>query len=238
MVGPSCSHSNRWLHLPCKLPTHVPIAKSPTSPLHYACAVASPQNVVCGANSTTFVGLVFPKLAGSCMTPNRQVPPAAQDSMHMALRIFSAHCMPCYAGVQIATNAIDEALKAAVMAEEAGASWIDLNCGCPIYGAALNDDPWWLGLRKWYQGLVGGLDPACCPYACSNSSLHNTGWTRGAVNSCAFLLFPGTQLCSACTEIEVPPYAILLGLHSRRSPSNTWRGSPTSIISLLLRRAV
>ena len=42
----------------------------------------------------------------------------------------------CLAGVQIATNAIDEALKAATMAEEAGASWIDLNCGCPIYGAA------------------------------------------------------------------------------------------------------
>lgn len=49
--------------------------------------------------------------------------------------------------MQIATNAIDEALKAAVMAEEAGASWIDLNCGCPIYGAALNDQSGWLRLK-------------------------------------------------------------------------------------------
>lgn len=37
-------------------------------------------------------------------------------------------------GFQIATKQISEGVKAAVLAAEAGASWIDLNCGCPIYG--------------------------------------------------------------------------------------------------------
>lgn len=38
-------------------------------------------------------------------------------------------------GVQIATNVIDEGVKAGIMAAEAGADWIDLNCGCPIHEA-------------------------------------------------------------------------------------------------------
>jgi tRNA-dihydrouridine synthase 3 len=38
-------------------------------------------------------------------------------------------------GVQIATNVIDEGVKAGKMAAEAGADWVDLNCGCPIYEA-------------------------------------------------------------------------------------------------------
>jgi len=38
-------------------------------------------------------------------------------------------------GVQIATNVIDEGVKAGLMAAEAGADWVDLNCGCPIYEA-------------------------------------------------------------------------------------------------------
>jgi hypothetical protein len=36
-------------------------------------------------------------------------------------------------GVQIATNAIAEGLGAARIAQDAGADWIDLNCGCPIW---------------------------------------------------------------------------------------------------------
>lgn len=39
-------------------------------------------------------------------------------------------------GVQIATNAISEALHAAHMAADAGASFVDLNCGCPIHEAS------------------------------------------------------------------------------------------------------
>lgn len=42
----------------------------------------------------------------------------------------------CNTGVQIATKQIDEGVKAAQMAAEAGADWVDLNCGCPIYGKA------------------------------------------------------------------------------------------------------
>lgn len=40
-----------------------------------------------------------------------------------------------YFGVQIATNQIDEGTKAIAMAAEAGANFVDLNCGCPIYEA-------------------------------------------------------------------------------------------------------
>jgi len=38
-------------------------------------------------------------------------------------------------GFQIATKQIDEGVAAAKMAAEAGATFIDLNCGCPIYEA-------------------------------------------------------------------------------------------------------
>lgn len=38
---------------------------------------------------------------------------------------------------QIATNAIDEGIRAAHMAHDAQAAFIDLNTGCPIYGCAL-----------------------------------------------------------------------------------------------------
>ena len=40
-----------------------------------------------------------------------------------------------YFGFQIATKSSDEALRAAELAVIEGASWIDLNCGCPIYEA-------------------------------------------------------------------------------------------------------
>lgn len=38
-------------------------------------------------------------------------------------------------GVQIATKTIDEGVAAGKLAVEAGADWIDLNCGCPIHEA-------------------------------------------------------------------------------------------------------
>jgi hypothetical protein len=62
----------------------------------------------------------------------------------------------CY-GVQIATNAIGEGVRAGLQAAEAGADFVDLNVGCPIYeatrrglGAALLRKP-----RKLAK-LVGG----------------------------------------------------------------------------------
>jgi hypothetical protein len=50
------------------------------------------------------------------------------------LRMFEGE--PFY-GVQIATNVISEALTAIDMAANAGAAFVDLNCGCPIHGAVL-----------------------------------------------------------------------------------------------------
>lgn len=38
-------------------------------------------------------------------------------------------------GVQIATNTIEEGRLAVVKAHEAGADWVDLNCGCPVFEA-------------------------------------------------------------------------------------------------------
>jgi tRNA-dihydrouridine synthase 3 len=47
------------------------------------------------------------------------------------LRTFEGE--PCF-GLQIATNNIAEGVYAAQLAADAGASFLDLNCGCPIYG--------------------------------------------------------------------------------------------------------
>ena len=38
-------------------------------------------------------------------------------------------------GVQLATNTVDEGVKAAKLAADAGARFVDLNCGCPIHEA-------------------------------------------------------------------------------------------------------
>jgi tRNA-dihydrouridine synthase 3 len=51
-------------------------------------------------------------------------------------RLYKAANESCF-GVQIATNNIAEGVKAAAAAQAAGASWIDINCGCPIYGETL-----------------------------------------------------------------------------------------------------
>lgn len=48
-------------------------------------------------------------------------------------RLYKASNEACF-GVQVATNNIAEGVKAAAAAQAAGASWIDINCGCPIYG--------------------------------------------------------------------------------------------------------
>ncbi len=65
-------------------------------------------------------------------------------------------------GVQIATNVIDEGIKAGLMAAESGADWVDLNCGCPIYeatrrglGSALLRKP--EKLARLVSGIAAGL---------------------------------------------------------------------------------
>lgn len=65
-------------------------------------------------------------------------------------------------GVQIATNVIDEGVKAGLMAADAGADWLDLNCGCPIWeatrrglGSALLRKP--EKLARLVSGIAGQL---------------------------------------------------------------------------------
>ncbi|KAL3153927.1 hypothetical protein ABBQ32_013490 [Trebouxia sp. C0010 RCD-2024] len=65
-------------------------------------------------------------------------------------------------GVQIATKQIDEGIAAGLMAADAGATWLDLNCGCPIYeatrrglGAALLRKPTKLG--RLVAGIAEGI---------------------------------------------------------------------------------
>ncbi len=48
-------------------------------------------------------------------------------------RLYKAANETCF-GVQIATKTIEDGIKAAHLAQEAGARWVDINCGCPIYG--------------------------------------------------------------------------------------------------------
>lgn len=64
-------------------------------------------------------------------------------------------------GVQIATKTIDEGVKAASLARDFGADWVDLNCGCPIYeatrrglGSSLLRKP--SKLARLVQGMVDG----------------------------------------------------------------------------------
>ncbi len=51
-------------------------------------------------------------------------------------RLYKAANEGCF-GVQIATKIIAEGVAAAALAKEAGARWLDINCGCPIYGVWL-----------------------------------------------------------------------------------------------------
>ncbi len=62
---------------------------------------------------------------------------------------------------QIATKVIDEGVQAAHMAQESGASWLDINVGCPIYeaskrglGAVMLRKP--RSLAKFVHGVVVG----------------------------------------------------------------------------------
>eukprot|EP00878_Enallax_costatus_P009000 GHUV01009412.1.p1 GENE.GHUV01009412.1~~GHUV01009412.1.p1 ORF type:complete len:230 (+),score=81.95 GHUV01009412.1:791-1480(+) len=77
-------------------------------------------------------------------------------------RLYKAHNEQCF-GVQIATNNIAEGVKAAAVAQEAGAAWLDINCGCPIHeatkrglGAALLRKP--TKLAKMVAGITAQVD--------------------------------------------------------------------------------
>lgn len=77
-------------------------------------------------------------------------------------RLYKASNEACF-GVQVATNNIAEGVKAAAAAQAAGASWIDINCGCPIYeatrrgmGAALLRKP--TKLAKMVAGIAAAVE--------------------------------------------------------------------------------
>eukprot|EP00877_Chromochloris_zofingiensis_P007906 jgi/Chrzof1/3369/Cz12g22180.t1 len=77
-------------------------------------------------------------------------------------RLYKASNEGCF-GVQIATNVIAEAVAAAALAKEAGATWIDINCGCPIHeatkrglGAVMLRKP--TKLAKMVHGIVQQVD--------------------------------------------------------------------------------
>lgn len=66
-------------------------------------------------------------------------------------------------GAQIAALRIDDAVKAGAAAVERGASWVDLNCGCPIHdivkrrmGATLLRKPH--KLARLVEGMVEGIE--------------------------------------------------------------------------------
>jgi tRNA-dihydrouridine synthase 3 len=71
-------------------------------------------------------------------------------------------------GVQIATNQIDEGINAMKMAKAAGADFVDLNCGCPIYeatrrglGSSLLRSP--KNLERLVQGIIDGSSDNALP---------------------------------------------------------------------------
>mmetsp|Transcript_16089 Transcript_16089/g.40885 ORF Transcript_16089/g.40885 Transcript_16089/m.40885 type:complete len:451 (-) Transcript_16089:81-1433(-) len=73
-------------------------------------------------------------------------------------RMYRAANEKCF-GVQMATKTIDEGVRAAKLAADAGADFIDLNCGCPIYevtrrglGAVLPQKP--KKLARLVQGIA------------------------------------------------------------------------------------
>ena len=65
-------------------------------------------------------------------------------------------------GVQIATNDIEEGVRAATLAADAGANFVDLNCGCPIYEATRrNLGSALLRYPDKLARLVAGIAAAC-----------------------------------------------------------------------------
>jgi tRNA-dihydrouridine synthase 3 len=74
--------------------------------------------------------LFLPFLHGICLTPLTLLSCPLQE--RALLRRAPNEAL---FGVQLATNQISEGVSAGRLAAAAGASWVDLNCGCPIYEA-------------------------------------------------------------------------------------------------------
>lgn len=90
--------------------------------------------------------------------------PLAKGDRVERARLRKAANEGCF-GLQIATNNVSEGVAAARLAHEAGASFVDLNCGCPIYeatrrglGSALLRSP-----RKLARLVAGVADGSPLP---------------------------------------------------------------------------
>ena len=124
------------------------------------------------------------------------------------------------AGVQIATKIADEAIAASKLAAAAGAAFIDLNCGCPIYGTACCQD-------------LSTCDLALAH--CRLATLERACDTAPQVTIC--LLF-----CSGCAVLHATTPGVFCfakaGAAVQRRPGGGWAlcssGSPASWASWLL----
>ena len=83
-------------------------------------------------------------------------------------------------GAQIATKQISEGVEACERAHEAGADWVDLNCGCPIYeatrrglGSSLLRKP--KKLARLVEGIVAGSPLPVSVKLRLSGSTHSTG---------------------------------------------------------------
>ena len=78
------------------------------------------------------------------------------------LALLRKHDEEACFGAQIAASRIDDAVAAGNAADERGARWVDLNCGCPIHdvvkrrmGATLLQKPH--KLARLVEGMVEGV---------------------------------------------------------------------------------
>jgi hypothetical protein len=120
-------------------------------------------------------------------------------------RLYKAPNEACF-GVQVATNNIAEGLKAAQLAADAGAAWLDLNCGCPIYGE-WGCCPCGGPCRSWVQSPCTPTCPAVfthqfmgsCKY-CQTRSLPACDITAG--RTCGMCCIVCSMSCSTLWHVE------------------------------------
>lgn len=78
----------------------------------------------------------------------------------------------CY-GFQVATKTIAEGVAASKLAKEAGARWMDINCGCPIYGKGVGVECGiCAGTGCWSPGVGGWADESGWGCSCLVNTAH------------------------------------------------------------------
>ena len=84
--------------------------------------------------------LVFASMSYAARLTETTLPIRQTPRLFLEINVFSSTPV-LVTGVQIATKQIDEGIAAGQLAAEAGAAWMDLNCGCPIYGRQSSQFP-------------------------------------------------------------------------------------------------